>query len=208
MRPRAIPIVVSAAVVGSMWLDALPRAEPLGELRPAAAFAEVENLRERSKALFSEAGKVIAHPRCMNCHPATGRPLQGEDRHPHIPKVEGGSGGTGVAGLACSACHRDRNIRLVGTTVKSMPGHPRWHLAPGEMAWEGKSLGQICEQLKDPARNGGRDLAALQEHMAHDDLVAWGWAPGLGREPAPGTQAMLGTLIEAWIETGAECPRG
>jgi len=87
-----------------------------------------------------------------------------------------------------------------------MPGHPRWHLAPGEMAWEGKSLGQICEQLKDPARNGGRDLAALHDHMAHDDLVAWGWDPGDGREPAPGTQAIFGDLIRAWMETGAECP--
>ena len=26
------------------------------------------------------------------------------------------------------------------------------------MAWEGKSLGQICEQIKDPARNGGKTL--------------------------------------------------
>src|SRR4051794_9169537 len=108
MRPTAIPIVVSAAVVGSVWLDARPRAEALGELRPAAAFADIQNARERSMALFSEAGKVIAHPRCMNCHPATGRPLQGDDRHPHIPKVEGGSAGTGVAGLSRTARHRAR----------------------------------------------------------------------------------------------------
>jgi hypothetical protein len=53
--------------------------------------------------------------------------------------------------------------------------------APIEMAWEGKSVAQICAQLKDPNRNGGRDLKLLHEHVAHDDLVAWGWNPGSGR---------------------------
>jgi hypothetical protein len=28
-------------------------------------------------------------------------------------------------------------------------------MAPGEMAWQGKSLAQICEQIKDPQHNGG-----------------------------------------------------
>jgi hypothetical protein len=42
------------------------------------------------------------------------------------------------------------------------------------MAWEGKTIGDICRQLKDPDRNGGRDLAMLQEHVAKDDLV-WPW---------------------------------
>jgi hypothetical protein len=74
------------------------------------------------------------------------------------------------------------------------------------MAWEGKSIGEICQQIKDPNRNGGRDLALVHEHMAKDDLVAWGWEPGTGRDPAPGTQAMLGELIQAGIDTGARCP--
>jgi hypothetical protein len=74
------------------------------------------------------------------------------------------------------------------------------------MAWEGKSIGEICRQIKDPQRNGGRTLAMLHEHLAHDDLVAWGWHPGTGRDPAPGSQQMLGELVAAWIESGAECP--
>ena len=74
------------------------------------------------------------------------------------------------------------------------------------MAWEGKSIGQICQQIKDPARNGGRTLALLHEHFAKDDLVAWGWAPGEGREPAPGNQQQLGELAQAWIDSGAQCP--
>ena len=64
------------------------------------------------------------------------------------------------------------------TSYKSNPGHPRWGVAPLSMAWDGKSLGDICRQLKDVNLNGGRDPALLQEHIAKDDLVAWGWNPG------------------------------
>jgi hypothetical protein len=51
-------------------------------------------------------------------------------------------------------------------------------------------------------------MAALIEHSAHDSLVGWGWAPGQGREPAPGTQAQFGALMAAWADTGAVCPQG
>ena len=88
-----------------------------------------------------------------------------------------------------------------------MPGHPAWHLAPREMAWEGKTLGEICRQINDPERNGGRSLADLAEHIGNDTLVGWAWQPGLGRTPAPGTQKAAGRLVEAWIETGAACPQ-
>jgi hypothetical protein len=74
------------------------------------------------------------------------------------------------------------------------------------MAWQGKSLREICLQLKDVARNGGRSLSQIHEHMAKDSLVGWGWHPGEGRSPAPGTQAQFGALIRAWISTGAHCP--
>ena len=96
---------------------------------------------------------------------------------------------------------------ISGRVLKgSFAGRQLEELAPIEMAWEGKSVGEICRQIKDPNRNGGRNLALLHEHMAHDDLVAWGWRPGAGREPAPGSQALLGELIQAWIDTGAQCP--
>lgn len=74
------------------------------------------------------------------------------------------------------------------------------------MAWEDESLAEICEQIKDPARNGGKSLAALQEHNAKDGLVGWGWHPGPGREPVPGDQETFGQLTQAWIDAGAHCP--
>ena len=48
---------------------------------------------------------------------------------------------------------------------------------------------EICVQIKDRERNGGRSLDDLVHHIGTDTLVGWAWAPGIGRQPAPGTQA-------------------
>lgn len=176
-------------------------------LQPVSAFAGIADPRARSVALFTEAGRVITHPRCTNCHPADGRPRQGLDQRAHVPAVTGGPSGHGVPGLPCAACHQAANTVTVGATLASVPGNPKWALAPAEMAWVDRSLGDICEQIKDPKRNGGKTLAEIHHHMAEDALVGWGWDPGPGREPAPGSQRAFGELIKAWIDTGAHCPR-
>jgi hypothetical protein len=196
-----------AAIVGG---DAAPRAvaQVSESLRPPSAFTHISDRAARSRALFAEAAKVITSPRCMNCHPAGDNPSQGDNEHVHKPAAFRGEAGVGVPGLPCAACHTDKNFPLsVGeASYQSIPGHPRWGLAPIEMAWQGKSPDQICRQIKDPAHNGGRSLALLQEHMAKDDLVGWAWHPGPGRRPAPGTQEEFGVIIAAWTESGAECP--
>jgi hypothetical protein len=74
------------------------------------------------------------------------------------------------------------------------------------LAWVGKSLGEICVQIKDKERNGGMSMEELIHHMAEDDLVGWGWNPGAGRQPAPGTQKEFGAVIKAWVDNGAACP--
>lgn len=176
-----------------------------GQLKPASAFASIADPNARSVALFQEMGKVITHPRCMNCHPVD-TPIQGDNGRRHIPLVVRGDDGHGSKALPCAACHTAQNVDVMGENIRSVPGHPLWHLAPKEMAWEGKSLGEICAQIKDPARNGGKTLAQIHEHMAQDSLVGWGWDPGRGRNPAPGTQAQFGELTKAWIDTGARCP--
>lgn len=176
------------------------------DLKPVSAFTSIADPKARSLALFQEAGKVIQHPRCVNCHPVDGRPRQGLDGHPHNPPMFGGEEGKGVAGLKCTACHGAANFAVGGEDTRSIPGNPKWALAPAEMAWQGKSLGDICRQIKDPPRNHGKTLAEIHTHMAEDTLVGWGWAPGEGRAPVPGTQARFGELIKAWIDTGAVCP--
>jgi hypothetical protein len=171
-------------------------------LKDPAQFSSITDPVERSRALFAEAGKVIQSPRCLNCHPNGDRPSQGDDLHPHMPMVNRGPQSQGAVALRCMTCHQGANFEPSG-----VPGHPQWHLAPLSMAWQGKSLGQICEQIKDRKRNGGKSMAQIQEHMASDSLVGWAWNPGGQRAPAPGTQQQFGALVEAWVASGAACPK-
>jgi hypothetical protein len=175
------------------------------DLKPVAAFARIADQRARSVALFREMGKVIQHPRCLNCHPRGDRPTQTEAMLPHSPPVLRGATGDGVPGLECATCHGGTNAAFA-TQRGSVPGDPHWKLAPIEMAWQGYSLGHICRQISDPARNGGRSLDKIVDHMADDHLVGWGWRPGPGRIAAPGTQAQFGRLARAWVDSGAHCP--
>jgi hypothetical protein len=213
---RAVTIVLAAGslVVGGALLSSVRAAPPAPSapappetLKSAADFVSIQDPAARSLALFAEAGKVINSPRCMNCHPVQRAPTQGDDRHAHNPPMVGGQSGHGPVGMPCSSCHGPANVPTLGVDIKSIPGDPAWHLAPIEMAWVGKSLAQICQQIKDPARNGGKNLAQLHHHMAEDHLVGWAWNPGEGRAPAPGTQARFGELVKAWIDTGAKCPK-
>lgn len=198
---RALPVAVGSGMMVFAAGICLSPAHPESvSLRPAAEFSAISDKKERSIALFTEAGKVIQHPRCLNCHPAGDRPGQGEDGHPHQPLVVRGVGGFGAIGMQCPTCHMRANFDPGG-----VPGHPKWHLAPLEMAWVGKTLGEICLQIKDPVRNGGMSLAEIVHHMAEDSLVGWAWRPGAGRVPAPGTQEQFGALIRAWVDTGAAC---
>jgi hypothetical protein len=189
---------LSVALIGVV--GSTPQAQNSTELRAPSAFAGITEPQARSRALFTEAAKVIMNPRCMNCHPAADRPTQGNDMHAHLPPVAHGAG-------SCQTCHTDRNFTLMErASYQSIPGHPRWDVAPIEMAWQGKSAGEICQQIKDPQRNGGRSLVLLHDHLAKDDLIAWAWHPGAGRDPVPGTQERLGELVRAWIDSGAACP--
>lgn len=197
----AVAALVAAGVVaaGMVFADSEP-----GESVALAAPAEFEGIADesaRSTALFEEIGKVLVHPRCVNCHPSGDSPLQGEDGRVHEPPVVRGAGGMGAVGMRCTTCHTRENFDPAG-----VPGAPHWRLAPRGMAWEGLTPGEICRQLVDSERNGGRTLDELAEHFGEDELVGWGWEPGADRQPAPGTQAELGALVRAWIETGAVCP--
>ena len=202
-RNWAVPVSV-ALLATALSTIGLAQSQTAG-LRSASAFDQIADRKARSSAIFSEMGKVIQHPRCLNCHPRGDRPTQGNGR-PHSPPVQRGPAGVGVPGMECVVCHGPANVTFANGEG-SIPGNPAWHLAPRVMAWQGLSLRAICEQLKDRRRNGGKSLAELQHHNAEDSLVGWGWKPGLGRAPAPGSQKLFGDLTQAWIDTGAACPK-
>jgi len=205
MRVGKFALIIAGSLAATSFVAAARQPTDRAALRAPTDFADLSQGRERSLALFAEMGKVIQHPRCLNCHPRTDRPTQGDAMTPHSPSVVRGKDGHGAPGLHCDTCHGTTNFDFADGSG-SVPGDQHWHLAPAEMAWAGKSQGEICRQLKDPSRNGGKSLAALIEHNAKDGLVGWGWNPGAGREPAPGSQRLFGELTAAWVENGAHCP--
>ena len=197
--PVKVLVPLVALVIATAAADAV--SDQSDSLASPESFASIADTAARSAAIFTELGKVLTHPRCVNCHPAGDRPRQGDMARLHQPPVERGADGHGLPAMRCSICHQQANFDAAG-----VPGNPIWQLAPREMAWEGKTLAEICAQIKDPARNGNRSVDALIEHIGEDHLVGWAWAPGYGRQPAPGTQKQAGALVEAWVKTGAECP--
>lgn len=151
---------------------------------------------------------VFSHPRCANCHVEDDRPRwsgahYGRTRV-HAFNVRRGEDGSGFGnpGLRCTTCHFETNSQV----LHGPPGARNWHLAPAGMVWFDKSSAQICAQIKDPERNGGRTLEEVAAHVRDDALVAWGWTPGPGREPAPGSAEETFVALERWAAAGAPCP--
>ncbi|SFB61712.1 hypothetical protein SAMN03159496_05883 [Rhizobium sp. NFR07] len=205
-----IAVVGASGLIYALYPATMPETGPLHSrllpaefehLRSVADFNGITDPASRSIAFFEEAGRVIEHPRCLNCHPRTDRPTQTDDMRPHTPWVTRGEDGGGAPTLRCSTCHQAENFAASG-----VPGNPKWKLAPIEMAWQGQTLGNICRQLLDPTRSHmTRD--ELLHHVMEDELVGWAWHPGGNRQPAPGTQQEFGALIKAWLDTGAVCPQ-
>jgi hypothetical protein len=147
-------VAVAGSISGS--------AQPFNTLQPPSAFAAISDPAERSRAIFGEAAKVLTHPRCMNCHPATDRVLQGNDNHPHQPVA--------TRQTPCVTCHTDRNFTLhERASYRSIPRHSRW------MGWRGRASRSARFAGRSRTATGGHNLSLLHEHLAHDDLVAWGW---------------------------------
>lgn len=195
-------LTIGLTLGGLLWpAEASQGGSPDSQLRSPSEFASIKDKAQRSAALFQEAGKVLLHPRCTNCHPSGDRPLQGDESRPHMPWVRRGMGGLGAAGLHCAGCHHSENFEPA-----NVPGHSPWRLAPASMAWHGKSLSEVCAQIKDPQRNGGKTLRQVVRHMAEDGLVGWAWHPGPNLTPPPGSQERLGELFKAWADSGAACP--
>ncbi|MBL8953195.1 MAG: Isoquinoline 1-oxidoreductase subunit [Myxococcaceae bacterium] len=201
MRLLVLAMLVVFTGCTNIPLQTRPKVPATGQpLKTVAELGALPDATAKSKAAFAEASKVLTHARCVNCHPPDDSPRQRELHEPHDPPVARGLGGFGSPNMYCPTCHQLENVE--GT---QLPGAPNWHLAPIEMAWLGKTPAQICNQLKDPARNGGKSLEKIVDHVTNDKLVGWGWAPGGEREPAPGTQKVFGELMAAWAENGAVC---
>ncbi len=154
----------------------------------------------RGLGAFADMMRVVQHPRCLNCHQSH-QPRVRDKGKTHWPRLKIGDLGLGLGGHRCAICHRATNNDLTG-----IPGARGWRKPPYLMSWNGLAPGDICANLKDEHTNGGRDLAAILAHVAHDRLIKWAWAPGKPRAPAPSSHSSFVENTRTWIEAGAPCP--
>lgn len=110
--------------------------------------------------------EVASHPRCSNCHvgpsnvPMWSGPSYGKTR-PHGMNINADESRIGVEALVCSTCHTtlsEPNENANRTPHAAPRVASTWGLAPVEAEWFGKSSNYVCNQLKDPQRNGNRTI--------------------------------------------------
>ena len=165
-----------------------------------AAYSRSGAAQTANPGPFDPIAGVLMHPRCINCHQDQS-PRQTDAKITHRPLVVRGRDGHGAPTQPCQTCHQTTN-----TGDGFVPGVADWRLAPLSMLWEGRSAQQICEQMKDPARNGGRHTAEqIIEHMKTDPLVLWAWSPGAGRTTPPLSHEKFVEALEAWVKAGMPC---
>lgn len=206
-------IAVGAVLVGAGPAVAEESADIHADNSAAVQIEAVSE--EEALANWAKVFETFSHPRCANCHvpddnrprwsgPSYGDGPNGQGWRYHGMNIHGGESRFGVETLPCTACHAATNSDM----PHGPPGSPVWALAPVEMVWWQRSSLEICEQIKDPERNGGRTLEEVADHVSHDALVHWGWDPGPGREPAPYSAEEVTNYIRVWAASGAPCPSG
>ena len=160
-------------------------------------------------ASFETVRAVLQSPRCVNCHPSGDAPMQGDDSKVHLQKVVRGVDGRGVPGLGCVDCHAKANAPDSYGPNQPPGVSTGWRLpgADHKLIFAGLSSHDLCEQVKDPSRNGGKNGAELLEHVGRDPLVLWGWAPGVGRKPVAVPHAEFVKAFAAWSGAGGPCPK-
>lgn len=166
--------------------------------------------RQQGEQAWERIFEVTSHPRCANCHigesdrPMWSGPGYGKTR-PHGMNIRAGASRIGAEAVLCQTCHSTsryaQDIAHAAPRVAS-----GWRLAPVEAHWFGQSSAAICQQLRNPDTNGGRSFEQLAEHLDHDLILHWAWAPGPGREPAPySLQAHIDDIL-LWGVAGMPCP--
>jgi hypothetical protein len=205
MRSRTL--FLSALGIAALWAgcshtssDVPPSSKPAVAAAPASA--------SDGLTAFEAVRAVLQSPRCQNCHPAIDRPLQGDLSVVHTMDVQRGPDGHGRPAAHCSTCHGKANPPDSYGAHQPPGVSTDWHLPPPDMkmVFVGRSPKDLCEQLKDPQRNGGKDMAALVHHVSSDPLVLWGWAPGFGRKPVSISHADFVAAFQRWANAGGPCP--
>ena len=154
--------------------------------------------QDPGEAAFVDGGEGAASsPRCRNCHPLRRRALAGGSaraaRHEHRAAQRGRR--APVHDLPPRGQQRRwparRRARTTGTCRP----------ATTPMVFEGRTPHELCGSSRTRRQNGGRNLAELHDHVAHDALV-------LGLDPGPRPQAGRPSRTRSWCSTSTMDRRG
>jgi hypothetical protein len=210
MKRSKISFVLVTTAIGAVAALGASTLEACGHPAPvtSAGTGTASPTKDQGLVAFETMRTVLQHPRCQNCHPRGDAPLQGDDGHPHVQNVQRGPDGKGMVGERCTTCHGPVNPPD-SYGLHTPPGVATgWRMPKPEerLVFVGMAPGALCEQIKDPARNGGKDMAALRVHL-DDPLVVWGWTPGFGRTAIPVSRQVFLDAFTTWANAGAPCPQ-
>ncbi|TGS10925.1 hypothetical protein EN852_023810 [Mesorhizobium sp. M2E.F.Ca.ET.209.01.1.1] len=209
MDRALIAVAVAVSIMAPLTVMVYAKGEGSRDALPSGSVSRAAGLEA-----WKRIEAVVTHPRCANCHVnAGGIPIwtpagERKDRV-HGMNIHGGISRTGAEAIACSTCHMTSTLPNDPAPAPPRAGIP-WQLAPVEFLWYGQSGTEICKQLRDPARNGGRDAVALLDHLRHDaslsGFIPRGWEPGEGRSTPPGTFEDHVKDMAEWGAAGQPCP--
>src|SRR5215475_14489641 len=167
MKRSLIAVAFAASSIAVLTGIVVAKDEPAKDALPPGSVSRTDGLQA-----WKRIEAVVTHPRCANCHvDANAIPIwtpAGETKpRVHGMNIHGGESRIGAETIPCSTCH------MTSTQANDpAPAPPRagidWQLAPVAFIWFGKSGAEICAQMRDPKRNGGRDAVGLLEHLRHD----------------------------------------
>jgi hypothetical protein len=209
MKSSLIVVAFAASSIAILTGIVAAKEKTAKDALPPGSVSRAEGLKA-----WKRIEAVVTHPRCANCHvDANAIPMwtpAGESKpRVHGMNIHGGASRIGAETIRCSTCHM----------TSTQPNDPApaplragidWQLAPVAFIWFGKSGAEICAQLKDRKRNGGRDAVGLLEHLRHDaslnGFIPRGWEPGAGRTTPPGTFEDHVKDMALWGAAGQPCP--
>ena len=163
--------------------------------------------RSDGLAAFETVAPVLQHPRCQNCHIPGDAPLQFDAGLAHAQNVLRGAGRQGRAGPPVRDVPRRREP---AGELRRAHAARRAELAPAAAGAE-DGLHRALERRalrapQGPGSNGGKDLAALLEHVDRRQARALGLEPRRRPRAVPVPHAEFVAKFKEWMDAGAPCP--
>ena len=202
MRSIAILLAGAAAIIAVGMAVSAAQPDPAKTLRSVQSFASIADEKAALAGAVPGGGQGH-HARALHELPS-GRRSSGARRRPASAHAAGRA--------------RRRQLRRHRHALHDVPRPGELRSRPASRAipsgtWRrSRWRGSASRWARSASRSRTRSATAASRwrssmhHMAEDSLVGWGWNPGVGREPAPGTQKEFGALFKAWVDTGAVCP--